>query len=436
MFENLSEREKKLVMVIGAVLPIVILFFAFMWFMDRYESNESDLDSLNSQIEIEKSKTRRGMLASQRQNYYRKASLPAKTNRVRSIYRNWLDDLIIKEAGMTHLGVKFRDNAGALIHERQPIANRVVFTARPKGTLPQLITFLHAFYSADHLHRINKLSIKPISVAKRGKAATLTGDLQMEFEIETLSLVDAPESIESFPVWNRELPEVETYSDRILARNIFGPANNKPSFKDPRKLKFTIAKSAADASGKFVTVQVTAADADKDDLLAFELLTKNPDVESGVVLGDQPRTASVRSISLKVPQQSAPTVIPISMKVSDDGLPAKEDTIEFKVVFEAPRMADVKPPKAAEPEPEPIEYANHTYVRGLVKGGDGRWVAIIVNQLTSQSLQKLAVDDSIEVDGETWKVVGVDKKSVTFEVDGERRSFKNGSNLAEPMKAL
>jgi len=153
MLENMSDREKKLVIVIGALLPIVILFFAFTWFMDRYDSNESDIDSLTSQMEVEKSKTLRGMLASKRQSYYRKTSLPAKTNRVRSIYRNWLDDLIIKEAGMTHLGVKFRDNAGAIVHERDPIANRVVFTARPKGTLPQLVTFLHAFYSADHLHR-------------------------------------------------------------------------------------------------------------------------------------------------------------------------------------------------------------------------------------------------------------------------------------------
>jgi len=260
----------------------------------------------------------------------------------------------------------------------------------------------------------------------------LTGELQMEFEIETLSLVDAADSIESFPVWSRELPKVENYSDRILARNIFGPANNKPSFKDPRKLKFTIAKSADDASGKFVTVQVAAEDADKDDLLAFELLSET----SEALLGDQPRTASVRQISLRVPQQSAPITIPISMKVSDDGLPAKEDTIDFKVVFEAPRI-DKKPgPKPPKPKPVPIEYIKHTYVRGLVKGRDGRWVAIIVNQLTSQSLQKLAIDDSIEVDGDTWKVVGVDKKSVTFEVNGERRSFQNGSNLAEPMKAL
>ena len=432
MFENMTSREKTLIVAVASLVPIFLLFFGFIWFMDSYESNESTIDSLSSELEAEESKTRRGMLAALRRNYYRKVSLPAKTNRVRSIYRNWLDDLIIKEAGMTHRGVKFKDNAGALIHERDPIANRVVFTARPTGKLPQLITFLHAFYSADHLHRINKLSIKPIPKTKRGKVPELTQELALELEIETLSMVDASENMETFPVFKREIESVDQYNDTILTRNIFGPANNAPSLEKPRKLQFTIPKEGEDVAGKYVTVQVSAEDADEDDLLSFEL-EEDPNKPSGITLGNQPRTASVRRISLRVPQQSEPTTIPVSIKVYDDGLPAKEDSLDFKIVFVAPKVEKPKDPPPPEPEPIPIEFAKQTFVRGIVKGGDGRWTVLIVDQLKTQNMQKLSTDDSIEIDGETWKVISVDRKTVTFEVNGERRSFRNGSNLAEPI---
>lgn len=433
MFENMSARERVLAISVLSLLPIFLLFFGFLWFMDLYEGNASNIDQLSSQLEAEEDKTHRGMLASQRQNYYRKVSLPANTNRVRSIYRNWLDDLIIKKAGMTHFGVKFKDNTGALIHEQDTIAKREIFTARPKGTLPQLITFLHAFYSADHLHRINKLSIKPLTTVKRGKAPVLTKDLQIEMEIETLSMVDARESIESFPVYNRQLESIDNYSGRILARNIFGPANNPPSLEKPRTLKFTVAKESDNVTGKFVTVQVSVDDIDKDDLHVFELLRDEGEATTKVVLGDQPRSPSIRRISVKVPKQKTPTTIPISLKVRDSGLPAKEDTLKFAVVFNPAPVA--KPPKQKPPEPEPIpvEFAKHTFVRGIVKGKDGRWVAWIVQQLKAQNMQKLGVGDSIEMDDVTWKVVSVDAKAVTFEVDGEQLSFVTGSSLAEPL---
>ena len=41
MFENLSDREKKLVMAIGALVPIVIIFFVFMRTTAAYNSNEA-----------------------------------------------------------------------------------------------------------------------------------------------------------------------------------------------------------------------------------------------------------------------------------------------------------------------------------------------------------------------------------------------------------
>jgi hypothetical protein len=422
MFENLSPREKMLAMVVGSLAPIMILFFGFMWFMDRYDTNSSEIDDLMSQIEIQEEKTRQGILAAQRQRYYRKTSLPAIQGRAKNAYKAWLDHVVLEEAGMTYDGVRFKE-AGGLEFERDPVAIRSAMTLRPKATLPQLIKFLHAFYSADHLHRINKLSIKPVSKSNRGKAPILTGELQLDIEVEMLSLVDGPERMESFPVWENELPELDEYSQRILSRNIFGPANNAPAFKKPRKLEFTIAKSKEDADGKYETIQVEATDADADDLLAFELFQESGADESiAIELGDQPRTASKRKISLRIPKQHKATRIPISMGVVDDGMPAKSNEIKFTVVFKKPT---VKPKK---PDPVLVDLATLSFVKGLMKGVDGRWTALV---FVKSDPHKLAAGDSLELGKKEWKVVEVSKERVTFEIDGKRKTLGVDNALSD-----
>ncbi len=414
MFENLTPREKMLAMVVGSLAPIMILLFGFMWFMDRYDTNASEIDDLLSQIEVQKDKTSRGTRAAQRQRYYRKASLPAVQGRAKQAYKAWLDNVVLEEAGMTYDGVRFKE-AGALEFERDPVAIRSAMTLRPKATLPQLVKFLHSFYSADHLHRINKLSIKPVSKSNRGKAPILTGELQLDIEVEMLSLVDGPERMESFPVWKNEMPEVDEYARKILARNIFGPANNTPAIKKPARLEFNIAASKEAADGKYETIQVAATDADADDILAFELFEESgADGSIAMVLSDQPRTASQRKISLRIPKQTEAMRIPISMGVVDDGMPAKSSEIKFTVVFKKPKVEPKKP------EPVKVDLATLSFVKGLMKGVDGRWTALV---FVKSDPHKLAAGDSLELGKKEWKVVDVSKEHVTFEVDGERKSL-------------
>lgn len=430
MFENMSPRERTLAIAVGSLLPIVILFVAFFWFMDRYDANETEINNLTANVEEQEDKLMRGQNASSRRGYYRKTSLPATTGRTQNIYSNWLTDVVQKECKMTFSGPKLK-KGGVLIYERDEVAIRNAFTIRPKGTLEQLIQFLHIFYSADHLHRINKLAIKPIGKAQRGKPAVLTGELQLDIEIETLSMADGPEDIASFPTWQRQLPTMDRYTDSILNRNIFGPRNNSPTFSKPGKTKFTHVKTEKDALGKYETVTLSVKDADKKDLLSFELVEKSGQDNFGVVLGDQPRTATTRRIALRVPKQFKPARIPITVRVSDDGLPAKTDEIDFTIVFEAPDV-----PKVANvEEPERPKDATMTSVIGLMRGNDGRWVARIHHKTKLRS-EQFGEGDSMTVDDKEWKVVEVTDKVVTFDVEGERKSFAIESYLDQPIKAL
>ena len=86
MFENMTAREKNLAIVVGAMVPIVVMFLAFFWFMDRYEANYDQIDELTANVEAQEDIKERGLAASQRQSFYRKTSLPTKSGRTQSIY--------------------------------------------------------------------------------------------------------------------------------------------------------------------------------------------------------------------------------------------------------------------------------------------------------------------------------------------------------------
>ena len=425
MFANMNPRERILAITVGSLLPIAVLFMAFLWFMERFDSNISEIESLEAQVEKQDEIKRLGILASQRQGYYRKVSMPKTERHTRSVYSAWLENLVVKESGLSFDGVKFKDGV-SVVYERDRVARRISFTVRPKGTLPQLIKFLHEFYSADHLHRINKLLIKPVTDTKRGKTV-LTDQLQMDIDIETLSLVEGPDNIEEFPVWKKELPTVDQYTQRILPRNIFGPKNNAPSLKKPTNLKFTIAKSEEAAVGKYETIQISVTDADPDNIMSFQLLEESgQDQNYGLILTEQPRSASVRKISLRVPKQAKACRIPVSVEVVDDGLPSKSDQMKFTVVFAEPKK-DIPKKK-----PKLAKQASLTQVIGLMKNRAGAWVARIQTPTSVESLE-LAQGDSIKIDKVDWKVVEVTRKTVTFDAAGEQKTFGMRSLLDDPM---
>ena len=214
MVENMTAREKNLAIVVGAMVPIVVMFLAFFWFMDRYEANYDQIDELTANVKAQEDIKERGLAASQRQSFYRKTSLPTKSGLTQSIYKTWLDNVVIKECGMSYNGPRMKP-AGNLDFDRNRIARRNAFTISPKGTLEQLTKFLHIFYSADHMHRINKLSAKAIGKSERGKPEVLTGELRMLIEIETLSMSDGPDNIESFPVWQQQLASLDQYTEKL-----------------------------------------------------------------------------------------------------------------------------------------------------------------------------------------------------------------------------
>ncbi len=415
-YKSLSAREQKLALFVGSLLPIAILAYVGFWFLDRYNENSIQITGLVSQISAEEDKFHQGLKARRRQSYYRSTSLPSVTQTAKNDYRTWLNKLV-SDSGMTHNGTSIRDD-DQIKYEGNLVGKSIRFTVRPKATLPQLVSFLNEYYRADHLHRLNQLVIKPLRKKAPGGKMVLTGELQLTLESEVLSLVDGPESVDQFPVYTNDSRSVEEFQ-LVLERNIFGPANNQPVLEKPRKREFYVGNE-----GK---VKLRAKDVDRDDLLSFELLDSSVQSAS---LSEQPKSASVRDITLTIPPQEKGKY-DFKVLVRDDGLPAKTFELPFEISFvEKPvsnKKGNTKPPDP------PAKVATQTYVNGLVQGVDGVRKALIVTRSPKLESMYLKAGDKFDLDDQKWVVRSIDGSTVTIEVDGKLLRFERGSKLSEPL---
>ena len=83
--------------------------------------------------------------------------------------------------------------------------------------------FLYQLQSVAYLHRISRLTAKPVTKSK---------DLDLSITIDALSLNAAPadkrlDNPAAKAMTHGDLPH---YVDAIVARNFFGPANKPPQF--------------------------------------------------------------------------------------------------------------------------------------------------------------------------------------------------------------
>ena len=421
MFENLTPREKKLAMIIGGLLPLFIVATSFFWFMDKVQKNQSTIAGLESDIEIEETKLQVGMQAGQRRNYYREISLPSRIEETGSTYAAWLKRLVQDDIKMVYNGITPRP-VGDLKSNGVRLGKRMTFTLRPEATYGQLVEFLHEFYSADQLHRINQLSIRPIMErAKEGQKA-YTGRYKVTLVIEVLALSDADEQFSSFPRHRRELKkDLAGYQESILGRNIFGPANNAPQIEAQMTREYR--------PGKEIRFTLRGKDLDERDVLAFEILPSESDVKATFV-GEQPSQAGKRAMGVTVGPLEVGTY-KLKALVRDNGYPSKSSEKLFTIKVADPPK---KPEKTIPPPKAPYKIANLTFIVGLMRAADGQREVMIQNRKDSETME-LRVGEKFDLDELEWVLKSVDApaKQVTFEVGGEVLTFKTGSSLSQPL---
>ena len=413
MMSNMSQREKVLVWATAGALVVSIFFGGFFWILGKYNENVAVLQGVQSQIADQENKTLQGIQAGKRKRYYIETSPTSDVSDAKNQYIAWLQKTLREEIGVTLAGVDPGRNS-TLKFESNVVAHQMSFSIRPKLTLKELVKFLDAFYSVDTLHRITSMKLTPITETENaGKNRARTGELSALISIEVLSLPDGIERDKFKPEFRDPGITMETALKTIVRRDVFGAANNLPTLK--------VNKSSSYPSGKFVSVRLTASDADEDDVLKMELV--ETDVADAKIETDKDGATG----KLNIPGQPAGPY-KFLVRVVDDGLPAKSIEKEIQITFKDPRKQT--PPAPKPPPKPPVEMAIETRITGNLKNADGSWSVLIKSRMDGKSY-RLSNGESFNLDDRDWKVVNITSEEATFMVDGQDVKVQRGEAFSE-----
>lgn len=400
---------------ISWLLPIALVFAGFLSFIGRYNENNVQLEALEDSYNEQDSIEMDGMIASKRRAYYNTLSLPPNIQTSANEYQSWLN-FLLKELQIDYKSVTPRAGSD-FTFDRKLIGRSKKFNLTATCTLTQLTDFLTRFYSAELLHRINKLKITPKNEVAGREKKIRTGQLSFAIEIEILSLktaADDPEFTQRFQEASEKALKLQAF---ILKRDVFGEANNPPVLDALLAPKYLTKQK--------ISVNLSAKDADEEDVLKIEL------VESSVEGAELKWSEGSRRAKLLVPVQKEPRRLKFKAKVTDNGLPKKESITQFTVVVQPPeKVAKKDNKKKVKP---PFYHAPQTWITGLNQLSDGRW-QVWVKVRPNNKKYRLFVGDSFKLDKKNWVVEKIGPRSAVFNVDGKRLKFNDRVPFDKPLK--
>lgn len=387
------------------IIAVVVLGSIFVWYASSFYFAEAtrlqtQIDARQKEVnDLEKQASANRRIVS-KLTLYKEKSLPPQLDDARARYQEWLNAQV--------LGVKLNDVQIVPVNarEQQGAYRQLGFNVSARGDLKQVVDLFYRFYNIDLLQRMRRISLKPIRDSR---------DLDISLTIEVLSLADAkPEDPGSKPRIAMSLGELPEYLAAILNRNLLGPANNAPkleSISSPKGIR-----------NQSVTFSARAKDADPLDKLTYSL---EPGAPAGARV--DPQTGAFRWTA------GAPGTYPVSIRVTDDGLPAKSDIAKVMIsVGEVPpkppmRVVEVRPT----PPPKPnLDLGKLAFVTALTEA-DGRpqvWISV----RSTGDLLQLAVGEKWQVNGLAGTVRRINAETVEMElIDKKIYSVRLGENLSQ-----
>lgn len=394
----MSAREKRLALIVGALLFVVLL--AWGWYLfdeaDRFRTDR--IRTLQSQIDEQDRLVGEGGKAARRLAEYAQRSLPPQANVARSLYKAWLLDLAEKDVGIAEPVV----TPGA-VTPVGGVYERISFNVSGRATLPQLTKLLHEFYAVNYLHQIRALRVKPIPESR---------ELEVSLAIDAVVLPTAKEVKQLAPEKTAELAygDMAAYQKTILGRNLFGPVNHPP--------KLSRIGSQEVRTDRSLSITAKASDPDPLDKVTFRLEDAPPgaEISSDGKLSYRPKEVGTYSL----------TVVAV-----DDGLPPQEarETVQIKVVKPPPPMVtrvDTGPP----PPPKPrFEDAKFAYVTAITEVDGERQVWLTIR--TSGELLKLREGEKFEVEKFKGTISRLGVQAVEVTAGEESRLYQLGESLAQ-----
>ncbi len=194
------------------------------------EKLRSEQEALQEDIEKREKLLSEARVAGKKIELWKKKSLPSDVETARSLYRNWLLE-VIREAKLQNATV----GSGAPAN-RYGLYRAMPFDVKARGTLLQLTNALFRFYNSDQLHEIKSVRITPVGNS---------GQFDISLGIEALIIPGSKrKSLNTGKA--KWLASADPRDYAIIARdNLFGIGVNN---QDPMKL--TILSAVTSRNGR------------------------------------------------------------------------------------------------------------------------------------------------------------------------------------------
>ena len=420
MFDNLKQSEKMMLAAVACLLPVGLFFMFFVSYSNEHKNRATRIAGLENKIVDEESKMLNAMNAGlRRQYYYRAKSLPADNGLARSNYRDWLFERV-DQSGLKNSKIGAPESSTIKYSEGgvSTVANKYRYSITTAGSLDEIVKFCYGFYEVDLLHKISSLSITP-----KRKNDVLTGEHGVTMKVEVLALVDAAENREFLAAIIKPEKEIKSYEDKILSRNIFGPANSPPSLSVSRKSYET---------GEDISFTLSGRDPDDKDKLSYELVDAGG-IEGIEIIQKGDTRATFKCPPLEVGEYK------VKIAVRDSGFPSKSAEDEFKLVIKEPKIVKTKEKEVEPPKPVFVN-ATKTKIKRINlrkehKDAPGVY-SVKLDVMTKGEKFELTEGESFELDDKTWLVKKIDTHTLTLEVDGKQLEFRKGDLLSEPRNEI
>lgn len=388
----MNQRERLLAIVVGTLAVVIGGWMLFGYVGSQFSKRQQEIDTLESQIATARRQIQAGKMAMRSIGEFEARSLPANAEVARSLYHDWLLAQI-GEAGLIEQDVR----AVGSIAEKTLYVQQS-FTVKAKGTLPQVVGFLHKFYSVDWVHRMSFLKLKPLPDTKL---------LDIDLKIDALSLLraESESKLVERPSQRLKLKSRTAYQTVIGGRNLFGPPNQPP--------RLTINGSKEANTNRQVELTARATDADVLDKVQYEL------VESAT---KEVRFDSATGRLTWTPRATGK--FEFKFRAKDDGLPSKASDVVAVVV----NVTDPLPP---EPPSRKLAFdqAKFTVLTAVLEIGGTAEVWLHVRP-TGETL-KLHAGDPFEIGSVKGVVEEIGESHFTFASEDKLRRLEKGEILEQ-----
>jgi len=381
-------RERMFAIVVGCVAFVLVGYFLYSWIAGQFTRRTTEIAKLNDDLKTFNRRAEQGRRAARKIAQFEERSLPANPEIALTHYQTWLINEM-EMAGLIEPDMKLTRREGG----DKDLFVKQSFRIDASGTLPQFVELLYAFYRMDWLHRITRLSFKPLKDSKL---------LEVIMDVETLSLRKASSTDKLVPRASSRLAlaNSDAYYDVIVGRNLFGPRNHEPSIALSGSLDVFLGREAE--------LNFRPTDPDPLDQVYFKLVeSPTPDARLDPLTGKFTWT----------PKEEGKYEFVVEGR--DDGFPAKPSNREKFVI-------NVRPQNAP-PPPIVFDFAKFTMLTALldVDGQGEVWLHV---RPTGQMVT-LHQGDQFEIGSMKGTVSEIGEYDFCFDFEGKRRKLGKGELL-------